>query len=304
MKKILFILLLIHILYVMEGCGQRNNKDTYDSMVDTEGTAEKNADIIEKEKEDINIITVGKEDAVVNEKPEDEGGGTGMKDSLQIEKTVNDIEEKEDADTMIGQDEESEMIENPYFPTKERTSLKVHAEYYNRGFVDEIADAEINRIKVYEEGSVYKLTIYIEPDMSSWYFVNHDTMSIYFYITADKIYWVLPYAQLEPGGKTINFYNDDDLLIKTLDTSEKLINKGVLKLICQEEELQEESFSIIKEENKIKYYYSEIKVNGEPGGEDLFVWEKGKGLVEFGTGFGSGPLDVHIDEICEVTESD
>jgi hypothetical protein len=38
-------------------------------------------------------------------------------------------------------------------------------------------------------------------------------------------------------------------LIKTLDTSEKLINKGVLKLICQEEELQEESFSIIKEEN-------------------------------------------------------
>ncbi len=32
------------------------------------------------------------------------GGGTGMKDSLQIEKTVNDIEEKEDADTMIGQD--------------------------------------------------------------------------------------------------------------------------------------------------------------------------------------------------------
>ncbi|MCI8773393.1 MAG: hypothetical protein HFI50_05600 [Lachnospiraceae bacterium] len=27
-----------------------------------------------------------------------------MKDSLQIEKTVNDIEEKEDADTMIGQD--------------------------------------------------------------------------------------------------------------------------------------------------------------------------------------------------------
>lgn len=55
---------------------------------------------------------------------------------------------------------------------------------------------------------------------------------------------------------------------------------------------------------KGRKYYSEIKVNGEPGGEDLFVWEKGKGLVEFGTGFGSGPLDVHIDEICEVTESD
>lgn len=72
--------------------------------------------------------------------------------------------------------------------------------------------------------------------MSSWYFVNCDVMSIYFYVTADKIYWILPYAQLEPGG------------------------------------------------------------------EELFVWEKGKGLVEFGIGFGPGPLDVHIDEICEVTE--
>ncbi|MDE7339645.1 MAG: hypothetical protein K2N80_03665 [Lachnospiraceae bacterium] len=217
--------------------------------------------------------------------------------------------QKYDKDTNVSidamgkpEDEGHEAIENPYFPAKEHVSLKVHAEYYDCGFVDETADAEINRIKIYEEGSVYKLTIYIKPNISSWYFANCDVMSMYFYVTTDKIYWILPYAQLEPGGKTINFYDDDELLIKTLDTDEKLKNKGVLELICQEEEMQEECFSIIKEENKITYSYSEIKVSGEPGGEELFVWEKGKGLVEFGIGFGPGPLDVHIDEICEVTE--
>ena len=57
-----------------------------------------------------------------------------------------------------------------------------------------------------------------------------------------------------------------------------------------------------KEGNRITYYYSETKENGEPGGEELFVWEKGKGLVEFGTGWGPGPMDVHIDEIGEAVD--
>ena len=34
------------------------------------------------------------------------------------------------------------------------------------------------------------------------------------------------------------------------------------------------------------------------------MWKKGKGLVEFGIGFGPGPMDVHIDEIYEVTEDE
>lgn len=191
-------------------------------------------------------------------------------------------------------------IENPYFPVKEHVSLKVHAEYYDQGFVDEIADAEINRVKIYETGSVYKLSIYIVPMMSSWYFQSGENMSMYFYVTADKIYWLLPYTQLEPGGKTINFYDNDDLLVKTLDTDEKLQNNGVFRLVCQEEDIHEEAFSMTQEGNRITYYYSETKVNGEPGGEDLFVWEKGNGLVEFGSGFGPGPMDVHIDEICEI----
>ncbi|MCM1386801.1 MAG: hypothetical protein NC231_05710 [Bacillus sp. (in: Bacteria)] len=79
-------------------------------------------------------------------------------------------------DAMAGQNEEYEVIENPYFPVKEHTSLKIHAEYYNQGFVDE---------------------------MSSWYFKSGENMSMYLYVTADKIYWLLPYAQPEPGGESL-----------------------------------------------------------------------------------------------------
>ncbi|MCM1425668.1 MAG: hypothetical protein NC118_03605 [Eubacterium sp.] len=289
MKKIFIIILLIYVLYVIEGCGQRSDEDTNDAMTDIEEVVEKNAEMVEEE--NIGIIAVG-------------GKENSVKNRLQIEETVNDIEERESNDTMVGQNEEYEVIENPYFPVKEYTSFKIHAEYYNQGFVDEIADAEINRIKIYKEGCIYKLTMYVVPEMSSWYFKSGENMSMYLYVTADKIYWLLPYAQPESGGKSINFYDDDALLVKTLDTDEKLQNIGVFELVCQGEEIHEEYFSMTQEEDRITYYYSEIKESGEPGGESLFVWEKGKGLVEFGIGYGPGPMDVHIDEICEVMEDE
>ena len=299
MKKKLFILLLIYVLYATGGWRQRSDKYANDSMTGIEAVVKKKSNINEKENK--SIIAIGEADVVESEKSEDENG---VKDRPHIKKMANDIEEKESDDTMIVQGEEREVIENPYFPAKEHVPLKVHAQYYNRGFVDEIADAEINRIKIYEEGSIYKLKIYIVPTIHSWYFVDNENMSMYFYVMADKIYWILPYTQLEPGGKTINFYDDDDMLVKTLDTDEKLQSIGVLRLVCQEKDICEEAFYITQEENRITYHSSETKPNGEPGGEDLFVWKKGKGLVEFGIGFGPGPMDVHIDEIYEVTEDE
>lgn len=167
--------------------------------------------------------------------------------------------------------------------------------------IDETADAEINIVKTYKEGCIYKLTAYITPFMSSWYFPSGSNMSIYLYVTSDKIYRVLPYAQPEPGGQSVNFYDDDILLTETLDTEEKLRSIGVLELVCQEE-VQEDYFSITWEANRIRYDRSEIKPNGESGDKTLFVWEEGKGLVEFGTGFGPGPMEVHIDEIRDINE--
>ena len=268
MKTKIFIVLILYTVYIIEGCGQSDLKDLNNpkSIVERKDGEQK------------------KENEVTDKQPEEE-------------KTYN-IEYKKHSEIINEQNEEEIAIMNPHFPYKEHISLQVHAEYHNgTEFVDETVGAEINRVKICQEGSIYKLTIHIAPFMSSWYFPPDDIMNIYLYVMADKIYRILPYAQLEPNGATVDFYDNDELLVKTLDTDEKLRKNGVI--VCQEEEVQEDFFSIIQEGNKVTYYLSETKENGEPGQKDLFVWEKGKGLVEFGTGFGPGPMDVRIDKICE-----
>lgn len=192
------------------------------------------------------------------------------------------------------------VIENPYFPVQEHISLKVHAAYYDQEFVEETVDAEVDQVKVYENGRIYRFTVFISPMVGMRSFLESDIMSMYFYVTADKIYLLMPYCQLEAGGESIYFYDDDELLAKTFDTEEKLLKYGALILVCQKEEMHGEFFSLTLEGNQIKYYYSETKVNGEQGQRDLFVWEEGKGLVEFGTVYGPGPYEVYIDEIQSV----
>lgn len=270
-------LILLALIYVI-GLNQQQREDKSDSS-------------IEVQKPEIQAVGQLEKEISENEIAPDEG--------LDTEEQTK--ENRELCEDILKLAELDQKMENPYFYNKKQVSLQVHAEYHNGiEFVDEIAEAEVCRVKIYEHGCVYKMTIYIEPFMSSWYFKSGEPMNIYFYVTADKIYRILPYAQPEPGGKSIDLYDDDNLLTETLDTEEKLQDNSIL--VCQEEELQQEYSSITKDGNKIIYYLSETKVNGEPGGEDLFVWEQGKGLVEFGTGFGPGPMDVHIDGIQEVIE--
>lgn len=213
---------------------------------------------------------------------------------ITVKEGVNVVQ---DGQTM---EETCTVIENPYFPVQEHISLKVHAAYYDQEFVEETVDAEIDQVKVYENGRIYRFTVFISPMVGMRSFLESDIMSMYFYVTADKIYLLMPYCQLEAGGESIYFYDDDELLAKTFDTEEKLLKYGALILVCQKEEMHGEFFSLTLEGNQIKYYYSETKVNGEQGQRDLFVWEEGKGLVEFGTVYGPGPYEVYIDEIQSV----
>lgn len=213
---------------------------------------------------------------------------------ITVKEGVNVVQ---DGQTM---EETCTVIENPYFPVQEHISLKVHAAYYDQEFVEETVDAEVDQVKVYENGRIYRFTVFISPMVGMRSFLESDIMSMYFYVTADKIYLLMPYCQLEAGGESIYFYDDDELLAKTFDTEEKLLKYGALILVCQKEEMHGEFFSLTLEGNQIKYYYSETKVNGEQGQRDLFVWEEGKGLVEFGTVYGPGPYEVYIDEIQSV----
>ena len=215
--------------------------------------------------------------------------------------------EKEDMEAMITEesrvmDEQLERIANPYFPAKEHIALKVRANYYkSQKPIDEIVDAEIDRLRVYEKGGIYKLEIHIPTDTASFDF---PVMVRYFYVKADEINLIWPFYQAEPNGKCIYFYDDDELLLQTFDTEEKLENKGQLEPVCREENIEEEEEywfrSMKKEEDRITFYRREMNHSGDEMQKDLFVWEKGKGLVQFETGFGPGPMEVTITEICEV----
>ena len=198
--------------------------------------------------------------------------------------------------------EQLERIANPYFPAKEHMTLKVRANYYMaQEPIDEIVDAEIDRLRVYEKGCIYKLKIYVTTHTASFDF---PVMVRYFYVKADEINLIWPFYQAEPNGKCIYFYDDDELLLQTFDTEEKLESKGSLEPVCREENIEEEEASwfcsMKKEKDRVTFYRREKNHSGDEMQKDLFVWEKGKGLVQFETGFGPGPMEVTITEICEV----
>ncbi len=219
---------------------------------------------------------------------------------LQMKKTELNMETG-------GEEGERREIDNPYFPVKEHMTLKVRANYYKgQEPIDEIVDAEIDRLKVYESGSIYKLKINIPIDTAAA--SEFPVMVRYFYVKADEIYLIWPFYQAEPNGKCIRFPDDDELLLQTFDTEEKLQNKGQIEPVCSEENIEEEEEycfrSMKQEEDRVTFYRREIKHNGDEAQKDLFVWEKGKGLVKFETGYGPGPMEVSIDEIYEVMDEE
>lgn len=277
MRKRIVLQLFVVISYVMVGCGQNTAENTV-GLMETVKAVENETNNAEEEQLDIKVPVTG------TEKVELEG------------------EEEEDRET----DEELELIENPYFPAKKHMALKVRAAYYRRqGLVDEIVDVEINRLKVYENGSIYKLNINIITETASKAF---PVMVRYFYVKADEIYLIWPFYQSEPNVRSISFPDDDELLLQIFDTEEKLQTKGQLETVCQEENSEYEDkywFCYMKQEgDQITYYRREMNNSGDDMQKDLFVWEKGKGLVKFETGFGVGPMEVSITEIREVMDAE
>ena len=92
-------------------------------------------------------------------------------------------------------------------------------------------------------------------------------------------------------NEVIDFCDNDELLTEILDTDEKLKNNGVV--VCQDEEIEDEleeyeegqHTSLHKWKNKISYNSYYKKANGDLNYYETFVWEEGKGLVEFSSGF-------------------
>lgn len=203
--------------------------------------------------------------------------------------------------------------DNPYF--FHQSLLTASAKYFSiteGKEIEETINAEVSLVKTYEEGDVYKFTIDLVSDyFSTWYIQGGEPISMYFYVTADKIYLISRYVQAEPDGFDQYFWGGDELITEIFDTDERLVNNSII--VCQEEEIKDnaetgqyfistnnkenEHYFISQNGNQIFCYYYQLKANGDLLYRDKFLWEKGKGLVVYLTGYGVGDYDIYLDGI-------
>ena len=89
-----------------------------------------------------------------------------------------------------------------------------------------------------------------------------------------------------------------------------MIHNG--QVVCQDEEIQSEQkegdsefhFAINKSKDQIEYSSYTITPNGETYYYESFVWEKGKGLIEFNSGYRAERAPLYLTEIAEISEEE
>ena len=190
--------------------------------------------------------------------------------------------------------------ENPFFYTQELTCLTADVKYLDIELsVVRSGKLNIQWLKNYENGSLFKMSV--TPLENMEFTLGEERLNIYFYVTVDEIYRLWSYV--DQDGETIEFYNDDALLMEILDTDEKLIENG--ELVCCKENIEDETDSaepgkhvtIHQNENRITYNRVDIMSNGSRYFYETFVWEEGKGLVEYKSGYKQEADILYIDNI-------
>lgn len=192
---------------------------------------------------------------------------------------------------------------NSYFLDRDKMYLKAKAKYEDiesAKFVEEVVYAEMYLVKEYEQGSIFKFAV--EPLGA----LTGERLNTYFYVTDDKIYRLFSYVYQD--DEVLTFYDNDELLTEVLDTDEKVINNA--QIVCQNEEMKRElkegdsefHFSILKSENQISYSSCVITPNGEIYYYESFVWEEGKGLIEFNSGYRAEREPLYLSEISEISK--
>ena len=201
--------------------------------------------------------------------------------------------------------------ENPFFYPKGNTLLSADIKYEASETWDTInGELQIKWLKRYDNGDLYKLSV----EGITEGFLGPERKNIYLYVTPDEIYRLWSFYHDE-NGQSITFYDNDSLLMETFDTDEKLIENG--ELVCCMERIEDElgkedlgknemgtpiseigkHFSIIPEGERIAYSRYDTKPNGETDFYENFVWERGKGLVEYRSGFRAEAEILYIENI-------
>ena len=197
---------------------------------------------------------------------------------------------------------------NPYFFTRRNARLSADVTYYSLENPSTVqGQLEMKWIKRYENGDLYKLSILPTADMTKAGYLGDARLHIYMYVTSDEIYRLWSYDI--HSDERIEFYNDDELLVAALDTDERLIANG--ELVCSMENVADALDSeevgthaaITHRGNQAIYTRVDRKVNGEPGYYETFVWEEGRGLVEYRSGFRAEAEILYLENIMDSGDS-
>lgn len=201
--------------------------------------------------------------------------------------------------------------ENPFFYSRGNTLLSADIKYEASETWDTInGELQIKWLKRYDNGDLYKLSV----EGITEGFLGPERKNIYLYVTSDEIYRLWSFYRDE-NGQSITFYDNDSLLMETFDTDEKLIENG--ELVCCMERIEDElgkedlgenemgtpiseigkHFSVIPEGDQIAYSRYDTKPNGETDFYENFVWERGKGLIEYRSGFRAEAEILYIENI-------
>ena len=169
------------------------------------------------------------------------------------------------------------MTENPYFFFK---GSRVAYSIGEVDFDDEAPDTmelQIDLIQEFEEGTVYHLHFegYELEDPR----LRDRTDIGYFYVTPEKIYYCVQPGDVEQGVESI--VENATLLVQSEDRGDLL----------EPEEMGWHD-SIVVDGNRITYEGYVFTTPYATNFYETYVWEEGKGLVEYVSGYGPGAHEI------------
>lgn len=215
---------------------------------------------------------------------------------------------KENLNNAMGQ---LALEKNPFFYSGKDILLSADLKYEATETWDAVSGKlQVKWLKRYDNGDLYKLSVEGIKEGP----LGPERKNIYLYVTPDKIYRLWSYYYDE-DGHSVTFYDNDDLLMETFYSDEILIENGEVVCCMEKVEYKEgegrpgknnmgvpnsevgKHVTIIPDGERITYSRVDVKQNGEPDFYETFVWERGKGLIQYKSGFRAEAEILYIENI-------
>lgn len=259
--------------------------------------------------------------------------GESASENLPVDQSESLTEEHSGSQAADQMAEKEIICENPYFFPRNVSSLTADITFFD---IDEFAtirgDLELRWLKQYESGCIAKLSLLPFDNMPEY--LSEEDINFYFYVTADEIYRIYNYIlqdseytsyaeghlpNVYPLSSTIEHvyaYEDEALFFDLLDSDEKILENA--ELICCLEGVESDYirelediyagdigilYEIVVSENQITYRRYEYPV-GSLQFFNSFVWESGRGLSRYRTGYRAGALALYIENIIAEPSGD